>query len=143
MVLVIFLRPFTAVIRCTWDSFYTDISVGRILGGLESFAPIGVMPGFVIVDDGWQMTNVNNRNNGHQWGGRLTSFRANFKLSKDYNGMPLSTKTSALDILVERDVSNKYIPGALGRDVESEQSLAMLIEQIKANYGIKHLLVKA
>lgn len=27
-----------------------------------------------ILDDGWQHTTVNDHANGHQWGGRLTSF---------------------------------------------------------------------
>ena len=40
----------------------------------------GIQPRFLILDDGWQGTNVDDKMNGQQWGGRLTSFYANFKL---------------------------------------------------------------
>ena len=38
-----------------------------------------MQPRFLILDDGWQGTNVDDKMNGQQWGGRLTSFYANFK----------------------------------------------------------------
>ena len=40
---------------CTWDSFYTDLAPGRVLDGIKSLRDAGTPPGFVILDDGWQV----------------------------------------------------------------------------------------
>eukprot|EP00600_Ochromonadales_sp_CCMP1393_P001798 CAMPEP_0174988054 /NCGR_PEP_ID=MMETSP0004_2-20121128/19901_1 /TAXON_ID=420556 /ORGANISM="Ochromonas sp., Strain CCMP1393" /LENGTH=912 /DNA_ID=CAMNT_0016241205 /DNA_START=107 /DNA_END=2842 /DNA_ORIENTATION=+ len=69
---------------CSWDSFYTDLSGPQLLCGLSSFASTSIRPRFMILDDGWQHTTVNEVVNGRQWGGRLTSFQANFKFSSAY-----------------------------------------------------------
>eukprot|EP00981_Chlorochromonas_danica_P007777 scaffold1882_cov163-Ochromonas_danica.AAC.8 len=66
---------------CTWDSFYTDLSPNRILRGLKSFHDKGIYPRFMLLDDGWQDTDVNDRANCFQWAGRLVSFDANYKFS--------------------------------------------------------------
>jgi raffinose synthase len=39
---------------CTWDSFYREVSAGKVREGLASFAAGGVEPRFLILDDGWQ-----------------------------------------------------------------------------------------
>ncbi len=39
---------------CTWDAFYQDVSHDKVREGLESFRAGGVVPRFVILDDGWQ-----------------------------------------------------------------------------------------
>ena len=39
---------------CTWDAFYQDVSYEKVREGLESFRAGGVVPRFVILDDGWQ-----------------------------------------------------------------------------------------
>lgn len=120
---------------CSWDSFYTDLSAPRVVSGLESFKVTGVIPRFLILDDGWQGTDVSDRLNGKQWGGRLTSFHANFKFHPDYHGP---------DHNLPNDISQDdvhQIPGASGRNIHSRHSLASLIDTVKSNHNIKHLLV--
>mmetsp|Transcript_31250 Transcript_31250/g.67331 ORF Transcript_31250/g.67331 Transcript_31250/m.67331 type:complete len:842 (-) Transcript_31250:276-2801(-) len=39
---------------CTWDAFYHKVSPGGIMRGLEAFEKGGVIPKFLIIDDGWQ-----------------------------------------------------------------------------------------
>lgn len=39
---------------CTWDAFYRDVSAEKVIAGLEAFKEKGMMPPFVILDDGWQ-----------------------------------------------------------------------------------------
>ena len=58
---------------CTWDAFYKDVSEAKVLKGLRSFSKAGLIPGFMIIDDGWQ--DVENF--------RMQSFDANkkFKIS--------------------------------------------------------------
>lgn len=56
---------------CTWNAFYKEVSGPKVLNGLRSFAKGGLMPGFVIIDDGWQ--EVKNE--------RLQTFQANRKFA--------------------------------------------------------------
>lgn len=50
---------------CTWNAFYQDVTAKKVLEGLARFRALGLRPGFVIVDDGWQRetprTPVSNR----------------------------------------------------------------------------------
>ena len=59
---------------CTWDAFYQDVSEANVVRGLESFRAAGVAPRFLILDDGWQQTEL--RATGEK---RLTGFGANEK----------------------------------------------------------------
>lgn len=43
---------------CTWDAFYSSVSAKGIQEGLASLKSGGVHPGFLIIDDGWQLTDV-------------------------------------------------------------------------------------
>lgn len=38
---------------CTWNAFYGDVTQEKVLAGLKSFQA-GIMPGFIILDDGWE-----------------------------------------------------------------------------------------
>jgi len=39
---------------CTWDAFYCEVDEKKLLEGLEHFREAGIVPGFLIVDEGWQ-----------------------------------------------------------------------------------------
>eukprot|EP00200_Dunaliella_tertiolecta_P005843 CAMPEP_0202343484 /NCGR_PEP_ID=MMETSP1126-20121109/3581_1 /ASSEMBLY_ACC=CAM_ASM_000457 /TAXON_ID=3047 /ORGANISM="Dunaliella tertiolecta, Strain CCMP1320" /LENGTH=1166 /DNA_ID=CAMNT_0048934551 /DNA_START=372 /DNA_END=3872 /DNA_ORIENTATION=- len=43
---------------CTWDAFYSTVSAKGIQEGLSSLSSGGVTPGLLIIDDGWQSTDV-------------------------------------------------------------------------------------
>jgi raffinose synthase len=43
---------------CTWDAMYSSVSAASIMLGLKSFKQGGVQPKFLIIDDGWQQTDV-------------------------------------------------------------------------------------
>ena len=119
---------------CSWDSFYTDLSPDRILRGIDSFNDTGVRPGFVILDDGWQSTDVDAAVNGKQWGGRLASFQANFKFAPGYQAEPTAADADATK-------TPGQVPGAAGKDIISRHSLASLIKEAKDSHHVKHLLV--
>ena len=70
---------------CTWDAFYTGVNAVKVLRGLDSFAAVAVKPGFLVLDDGWQSTDVDVENDGEQWAGMLTSFDAKPNFMKDSN----------------------------------------------------------
>ena len=38
---------------CTWNAFYDAVTAEKITAGLESWRTKGMMPGLLIVDDGW------------------------------------------------------------------------------------------
>jgi raffinose synthase len=59
---------------CTWDAFYQEVSEANVVRGLESLRAAGVPPRFLILDDGWQKTEL--RPTGEK---RLTGFEANDK----------------------------------------------------------------
>jgi raffinose synthase len=60
---------------CTWDAFYQEVSAEKVREGLESFRSGGIVPKFVILDDGWQEV----RDLGERRGKRLCGFAANEK----------------------------------------------------------------
>lgn len=39
---------------CTWDAFYEKVDEARVMEGLEHFHRGGIVPGQIIVDEGWQ-----------------------------------------------------------------------------------------
>jgi raffinose synthase len=41
---------------CTWDAFYQQVNTEGVLAGLEKARAGGVVPRFLILDDGWQDT---------------------------------------------------------------------------------------
>ncbi|KAL4457682.1 hypothetical protein ABPG75_012547 [Micractinium tetrahymenae] len=43
---------------CTWDAFYSKVSAAGVEEGLKSLVDGGAPPRFVIIDDGWQRTDV-------------------------------------------------------------------------------------
>ncbi|XP_061366170.1 stachyose synthase-like [Gastrolobium bilobum] len=43
---------------CTWDSFYLTVNPVGVWYGLKGFSDGGVVPRFVIIDDGWQSINL-------------------------------------------------------------------------------------
>ncbi len=72
---------------CTWDAFYQTVDEAKVVAGLESFRRIGVMPRWMILDDGWQTQE--RVSTGEQ---RLTAFAAD--AVKFPNGLgPLVTLT--------------------------------------------------
>ena len=67
---------------CTWDAFYQDVSPENVGAGLEQFAKGGVTPRFVILDDGWQSTQL--MPTGEQ---RLTDFKPNQKFNGELSSV--------------------------------------------------------
>lgn len=131
---------------CTWDSFYTDLTSARVIEGLRSFGKTGVTPRFLILDDGWQGTTVNDRVNGHQWRGRLVSFKANFKFARDYDGSIKCSDKSLSTIISDRVEEDNHpihiLPGAVGRDAHAnDHSLEHLIEIAKCDLFIKKFFI--
>lgn len=43
---------------CTWDAFYSTVSARGLQQGLASLVAGGAPPKFLIIDDGWQLTDV-------------------------------------------------------------------------------------
>nr|UAD82042.1 raffinose synthase 2 [Trebouxia lynnae] len=43
---------------CTWDAFYWQVSAKGIMDGLKSLRDGGVPPKLLVIDDGWQLTEV-------------------------------------------------------------------------------------
>ena len=135
---------------CTWDSFYTDLSEERVIEGLKGFNQVGVTPRFIILDDGWQDTDVNDKMNGYQWGGRLNSFGANYKFEKDFN----SKESQQQEQKQQQQLDLKSVYDELSRPCGKlasslilnannypKQSLERIISRSKEEAGILSFLV--
>lgn len=72
---------------CTWDAFYQDVSEQAVATGLASFQHAGVMPRFVILDDGWQSTRE--LPTGER---RLSSFSANDRFAGELSRLVHTAK---------------------------------------------------
>lgn len=46
---------------CTWDAFYQDVTQEGVEAGFESLTAGGAPPGFVIIDDGWQSVELDQK----------------------------------------------------------------------------------
>lgn len=101
-----------------------------------------------------QKTNVDDRVNGQQWGGRLNSFAANYKFSSDFSagdrnsthrceawgGSSSPDACAGAETEVKFDVS-ELLPGSHTHDKNSKHSLAALVKDSKEKFGLKHFLV--
>ncbi|XP_058218967.1 probable galactinol--sucrose galactosyltransferase 1 [Rhododendron vialii] len=74
---------------CTWDAFYTEVTADGVKNGLESFEKGGIIPKFVIIDDGWQSVGMdpvsfeNKADNSANFSNRLTHIKENHKFQKN------------------------------------------------------------
>ncbi|KAL2495804.1 putative galactinol--sucrose galactosyltransferase 1 [Forsythia ovata] len=74
---------------CTWDAFYTDVTSEGVKQGLESFKKGGILPKFIIIDDGWQSVGMDptsveaKADNTANFANRLTNIKENHKFQKD------------------------------------------------------------
>jgi hypothetical protein len=46
---------------CTWDAFYSSVSASGVIAGVQSLASGGAPPKWVVIDDGWQQTDLDVR----------------------------------------------------------------------------------
>jgi raffinose synthase len=46
---------------CTWDAFYHDVSAEKVLDGIDSFLERDIPIRYVVLDDGWQTVNPENK----------------------------------------------------------------------------------
>ncbi|CAA3005215.1 probable galactinol--sucrose galactosyltransferase 1 [Olea europaea subsp. europaea] len=74
---------------CTWDAFYTDVTSEGVKQGLKSFEKGGILPKFIIIDDGWQSVGMDptsveaKADNTANFANRLTNIKENHKFQKD------------------------------------------------------------
>ncbi|KAL2498755.1 putative galactinol--sucrose galactosyltransferase 1 [Abeliophyllum distichum] len=74
---------------CTWDAFYTNVTSEGVKQGLESFKKCGILPMFIIIDDGWQSVGMDptsveaKANNTANFANRLTNIKESHKFQKD------------------------------------------------------------
>lgn len=62
---------------CSWDAFYSSVSAPGIFSGVESLQCGRTPPKFIIIDDGWQQTN-------------LDTFPQRYSLTESEKGLPSS-----------------------------------------------------
>ncbi|CAM9194986.1 unnamed protein product, partial [Phaeothamnion confervicola] len=98
---------------CTWDSFYTMVTPAGVIAAVESYKRAGLLPRWVVVDDGWQSTTNNDAENGAQWGQRLVSLAAN----------------------------KRFTPASQGGEAPAGLSLAVTVAHLKGVLGVEAVLL--
>ncbi|KAF9591714.1 hypothetical protein IFM89_006060, partial [Coptis chinensis] len=72
---------------CTWDAFYQNVTQEGVEDGLKSLSSAGVLPKFVIIDDGWQSVGLdaeeNKKGNKSELLLRLTGVEENDEFKKE------------------------------------------------------------
>lgn len=74
---------------CTWDAFYTNVTLQGVKEGLQSLEKGGISPKFIIIDDGWQSVAMDPKSvpteedNCANFANRLTHIKENHKFQKN------------------------------------------------------------
>jgi raffinose synthase len=116
---------------CTWDAFYHSVSHDLIHEGLKSFAAGGIIPKFLILDDGWQ--SVGRMPSGED---RLTSFEANQKFP---GGLINTVNMAKEEFGLETFLVWHAIAGYWG-GVDGEQLKGYNVRSVSRNFspGMQH-----
>ncbi len=93
----------------TWNTFYTNLNQDNIMSALQTLnsALAPSLINWVLVDDGWQHTDVSSTTDGSQWGGKLLS------TSPDPAKFPSSTLPTLISDLKTQGVSKVFAWHAL------------------------------
>ena len=94
----------------------------------------------MILDDGWQRTDVDHMHNGGQWGGKLSSFHANFKFSDGYGGSAEIEEEGAVTEEGIIEAARAWVPGKDSNHGD-DFSLRDLISRVKRKHSIDQFLV--
>jgi hypothetical protein len=104
------------------------VSTENVLRGLETLRSVGVKPRLVILDDGWQSTDVpvDAHMPGVQWGGKLTSLKCVVCIRAVCCFHVLA--------LCSPRPNEKFL------DEDNKHTLAPLVQACKERYHVKHVI---
>jgi hypothetical protein len=124
---------------CSWDAFYSSVSAQGLMEGVRSLSAGGAPPKMVIIDDGWQSTDLDAQFKG--WQDPRSAIMATAKEAKERLGS-LGGSVDGNEEAVERAVKELarelYIEGesemisAVLRDVPAGSATGQLLQEVKA-----------
>lgn len=120
---------------CSWDAFYSSVSAQGLIDGVQSLKAGGAPPKLVIIDDGWQSTDLESKFKGWQDPGAAIIASAKEKM-RSLNGSiddVLETEQIAKEIARELYIEGESeMISAVLRDVPAGSSTGKLLQEIKA-----------
>ncbi|KAA8543017.1 hypothetical protein F0562_021488 [Nyssa sinensis] len=132
---------------CTWDAFYLTVEPAGVWQGVKEFEDGGVSPRFLIIDDGWQSTNIDGEDpnedaknlvlGGTQMTARLHRLDEGEKFRKYKGGSMLGPNPPSFDIkkpkmLISKAIELEHAEKARDKAVQSGVSdLSPFESQIK------------
>lgn len=96
---------------CSWDAFYSTVSASGIFSGVESLQSGGTPPKFVIIDDGWQQTDLDTFPGNSSLDESERSFSNNLSISNMHGEAFLEAESRALKRAV-KDMNEGSSAGA-------------------------------
>ena len=120
---------------CSWDAFYSSVSAQGLMEGVQSLKAGGAPPKLVIIDDGWQSTDLDPQFKGWQDPGAAILASAKEKMRSLSGSVDdgLETEQAAKDIARELYIEGESeMISAVLRDVPAGSSTGRLLQEIKA-----------
>lgn len=120
---------------CSWDAFYSSVSAQGLIEGVQSLRAGGVPPKLVIIDDGWQSTDLDAKFKGWQDPGAAIIASAKERMRSLNGSLDDGAETEQAAKEIAREL---YIEGesemisAVLRDVPAGSSTGGLLQEIKA-----------
>lgn len=121
---------------CSWDAFYSSVSAQGLMEGVRSLSAGGAPPKMVIIDDGWQSTDLDARFKG--WQDPRAAIIANARERLRSLGGSVDGNEEDFERAVKEIARELYIEGesemisAVLRDVPAGSATGQLLQEIKA-----------
>jgi len=121
---------------CSWDAFYSSVSAQGLMEGVRSLSAGGVPPKMVIIDDGWQSTDLDAEFRG--WQDPRAAISATLRERLRRLGGSMDGNEEAFRRAVKELARELYIEGesemisAVLRDVPAGSATGQLLQELKA-----------
>ena len=121
---------------CSWDAFYSSVSAQGLMEGVRSLSAGGVPPKMVIIDDGWQSTDLDAQFRG--WQDPRAAIIASARERLRSLGGSMDGNEEDFERAVKELARELYIEGesemvsAVLRDVPAGSATGQLLQELKA-----------
>jgi Raffinose synthase or seed imbibition protein Sip1 len=121
---------------CSWDAFYSSVSAQGLTEGVRSLSAGGAPPKMVIIDDGWQSTDLDAQFKG--WQDPRSAFIATARERLGSLAGSVDGNEEAFERAVKELARELYIEGesemisAVLRDVPAGSATGQLLQELKA-----------
>lgn len=118
---------------CSWDAFYSSVSAQGLVDAVSSLAAGGTPPKFVIIDDGWQSTDLDREFKGWQDPASSLWASASRQLSSHDEGIGTREEEARREAAREAVIEGESeMLSAILRDIPEGTATGRLLQEVKA-----------